>query len=228
MKNLDEILKQLSYRFNVVKPVLRFTHTRRGRYFCRRNEIRFPVKGSWRGNEATLIHEFAHHLHWHIGREGSSHGRKFKQCLVKVVKAFYGCLEQYPWHTEYRSVMAYGNKQQRKEEIMKIGPKWTQADKDHLHGLVQKHYPEVIEKHEGKAQNVEILKTSYKLKDLKAQCKVMKISYFNAMTREELIKAIDHHNHEEFFQLEIMVKEVKARYMKLRGNCFKNISKKEV
>lgn len=110
---------------------------------------------------------------------------------------------------------------------MKIGPKWTQADKNHLHGLVQKYYPEVVEKHEGKAQNVEILKTSYKMKDLKAQCKVIKINYFNAMDRDELIQAIEWHNKGEHESIEKLVKTVKDRYMKLRGDYFKAIAKQK-
>ena len=96
----------------------------------------------------------------------------------------------------------------------------TKADKEHLHGLVKKYYPDTIEKHEGKAKDIEIIKNHYSNKDLKAQCKALKISYFNAMEREELIKAIDLHNHEEFTQLEVLVKAVKARYMKMRGDYF--------
>src|SRR3990167_6450170 len=105
-------IEALSLHFSIEAPALKWTHTRRGHYTFQHHKPpeASTIKlgpGCWRGIEAALVHEFAHHLDF--SRRGhSDHSAPFQAALVEVVQAWYGRQDLYPWAQEYKTVQAAG------------------------------------------------------------------------------------------------------------------------
>ena len=99
--------------------------------------------------------------------------------------------------------------------------KMQKQDKEHLHQLIVKHYPEKIlnerpmEMTEEKAEIASKVCTN---KQLKEKCKAFKISYHNAMTREELELSLELYAKKEVDKLADLVTMIKKRYLDYRGS----------
>lgn len=106
-----EMLEMLSLEFGprlrVRKIALRWSdRPRAGR--AHRNPPYIAIgPNCWRGVEAAMVHEFAHHLAWVRGGEHRHDSAAFIAALEDVVTAWYGSLEAYPWTTEYKTIARY-------------------------------------------------------------------------------------------------------------------------
>lgn len=95
--------------------------------------------------------------------------------------------------------------------------------------MVKQYYPEHYAKlHPDEAQAeqeskvfVEKLPTS----SLKKKAKELKVPYFNAMDRDELLLALELHAEKKEDELKKLVDDVKKRYMAKRGDYFKGLKK---
>jgi hypothetical protein len=193
MDDLKEIAAVLCERLDVVPPrIAARSRTQRGAYSPTRLLIKVP-KVAWRGRIPSFLHEFAHH-HQYCKNSWAgmrAHGKEFRRSLVRVVKAHYGNLRDYPWQTEYRSVVAYGNKQLKKqpEETTKM---YTKADRQYTSMLFKKYYPEdYLRVHGNKALTQELVKATLTRKEQLLKAKELKIPYFNSMLKDELAQAIE-------------------------------------
>lgn len=107
-----ESLTALSRHFGTTEPKLIFGRTRRGWYRwanrSRPASISLPSAAYGGGSiEATLVHEFAHHLQ-HTRHGYTCHDNLFRQVLTEVAAEWYGNPAEYPWHLEYASIRAAG------------------------------------------------------------------------------------------------------------------------
>lgn len=118
----QEAIKLLSAEFRIIPPYLSWSNrAKRGWAFTwgkHGNRIAVGPR-CWRGPEATLLHEFAHILAWrrtgsHIKSPG--HNEFFWRMLEKVVLAWYGNFDAYPWDTEYLRGQQFAGKAKAKKE----------------------------------------------------------------------------------------------------------------
>ncbi len=119
IERLTEIAAILSAEFNVEPPRIELRHKRGASYQPFFRVILFPVRGSWRGVEITMLHEFAHHLHqmtvpWEQRKHHRHHGPVFRDLLHKVAASWYGDAGRYEWGTEYKSIQEWYRKRIRK------------------------------------------------------------------------------------------------------------------
>jgi len=105
-----EMILLLSSALGVSAPGMRWSdRARRGRYGLVSMLIVVGPR-CWRGAEASILHEFAHHVvnvrnpyRWERGGRINHHGPDFIEALRLVVSEWYG-MASYPWGTEYASI----------------------------------------------------------------------------------------------------------------------------
>ena len=109
-----DALSVLAGHFGTSEPKLIFGRTRRGWYRPANRRTGAPARislhstpiGGWSISN-TLVHEFAHHLHW--TRTGDcNHNADFHRALTDVAAAWYGNPAEYCWHLEYATLKAAG------------------------------------------------------------------------------------------------------------------------
>jgi len=109
-----EALSALARHFGTTEPKLIFGRTQRGWYRPPNRHTGAPPsislhdanRGGWK-LENTLLHEFAHHLHW--TRTGvANHNADFHRALTDVAGAWYGNPADYCWGLEYARLRAAG------------------------------------------------------------------------------------------------------------------------
>lgn len=115
IERLKEISAILSAEFNVEPPKVVLSLRQVACYHVFFRTIRFPSRGSWRGVEFTMLHEFSHHLHnmTTTSKEHSRqrhHGPVFRNLLHKVAAAWYGDPDRYSWGSEYKSIQEWYHK----------------------------------------------------------------------------------------------------------------------
>ena len=99
----------------------------------------------------------------------------------------------------------------------------SKSERAWFHEMCRRYYPEVIERHEGKAKDIGIVKATYSNKELKAQCKFLGVSYFSVMSREQLVRAVELKNLNtaaSLKELGVMSWCVKEEYLASRGSGF--------
>lgn len=105
----ESIVNEISCALGCPRPKLIWSpRTTRGRGYHRWIKI---GPRCWRGTINSLIHEFAHHLHYHRNfqlrhrdRDEKSHGHAFYVALWDVVNAAQNLGYEYNWLTEYKSI----------------------------------------------------------------------------------------------------------------------------
>lgn len=119
-KQVRDAVQKLATHFNVPAPTVSWrANTTRGRYYAREpkrgvfNRVWISLgPNTWRGVEASMIHEFAHYLqHARGGFEVDKcqgHGPAFHRALTDVAQFYYGDAAKYDWSTEYASLKAAG------------------------------------------------------------------------------------------------------------------------
>ena len=133
-----KIAKVLSNRFGIVRPAsIKVNFNGKGKYTYSDHKI------TTRPEEWIFLHEFAHHLN-RTKYIGSGHDRSFKQCLWRVVKAYYGNVTEYPWDREYRSVFKYYERRAAKM----VDYENKAETKRHIHELYIKYYGDAQKKRE--------------------------------------------------------------------------------
>lgn len=115
LERLKEIADILSAEFNVKPPQVVFSLRQVACYQTFFRTIRFPKRGSFRGVEFSMLHEFAHHLvemtvSAKEKRRIRHHGPVFRDMLHKVAAAWYGDPERYAWGSEYKSIQEWHEK----------------------------------------------------------------------------------------------------------------------
>ena len=113
-KDVEDAARLLCAEFGVRRlPKIHWSmRSRNGRY---RDGGALPTitvgPHAWRGVEACMLHEIAHHVDREGNREDGNlrprrrwHDERFYLVLRHVVTAWYGDIESYPWETEYRSI----------------------------------------------------------------------------------------------------------------------------
>jgi len=115
LERLQEIADLLATEFNVSPPKVVFSRRRVACYHPFFRWIKFPMMGSWRGVEFTMVHEFAHHLFEmtlppKIKMRSRHHGPQFRDLLHKVAAAWYGDPDRYNWGSEYKSIQEWYRK----------------------------------------------------------------------------------------------------------------------
>jgi hypothetical protein len=120
----QEMADLLAAWFEVESPKVEITTRRSGacyRPYFRKISISF--KGTFRGTEYSMVHEFAHHLahmrHTEIDSRGNSsrirpHGSEFMKALLEVAVAWFGSADKYYWSTEYASVRTWYERKVKK------------------------------------------------------------------------------------------------------------------
>ena len=97
---------------NVSAPAISWTRTRNGYYHYAKRQISVGEK-CWRGTEAALLHELAHHVdraRRNFKFDSPPHGPKFIKALEDVVVAANGNVRSYPWGTEYKNIIRIAKK----------------------------------------------------------------------------------------------------------------------
>jgi hypothetical protein len=102
-------LKILSRHFGVPVPKLAWSDHRSRGYYSHGGIVRLGPK-AWVSGEATLVHEFSHHLTAHRHGYRVHHQRPFCEALEQVAREFYGHAKLYPWSKDYQSVASYARK----------------------------------------------------------------------------------------------------------------------
>lgn len=110
-----EVVALIAECFGVQPPTLRWSlRARNGLFLVQRRQIVVGPR-CWRGVEATLLHEMAHHVLHHErrglrrggGRQCDIHGPAFSDTLHRIAEHWYGTAIRYPWDTEYASVRRF-------------------------------------------------------------------------------------------------------------------------
>lgn len=108
----EEMLAILSAYFDIPKPTLVWRErVRNGRASWKNNAIMCGHL-AWRGPVNSMLHEFAHILHFRRikGIPKKHHGAEFVQALWDTAQAWLGDATKYDWSTEYVSVKSAGRK----------------------------------------------------------------------------------------------------------------------
>jgi hypothetical protein len=104
----ERLILILSEHFKIKPPSLLWrAGTKRGKA-NKRNWRISSGPDVWRGQENSLLHEFAHILHYHRGFLGGPHGDVFQYILWEVVCAWHGDPSLYGWQKEYANVSKFG------------------------------------------------------------------------------------------------------------------------
>ena len=98
-----ECIVLLCAALHVRVPHLDWTgRSRNGRYYTRRLTVQVGPN-CWRGVEAALLHEIAHHVaNCRYGDHG--HGPTYYRALCEVISLWYTNPGDYPWCSEYKSL----------------------------------------------------------------------------------------------------------------------------
>jgi hypothetical protein len=105
---VEEVIVLLAEEFKIPRPRIRWHgRTLRGRACWTTNTI-YLGPNCWRGMDSVL-HEFAHILHYRTTGERGCHREGFVYALKKTAHAWYGDHTKYSWQTEYRSLRKYGS-----------------------------------------------------------------------------------------------------------------------
>lgn len=107
----EDMLDILSSYFAIPRPKLIWReNVRNGRASWKDNAIMCGHL-AWRGPVNSMLHEFAHILHFRRhGAPKKHHGAQFVQALWDTAQAWLGDATRYDWSTEYVSVKAAGKR----------------------------------------------------------------------------------------------------------------------
>jgi len=119
-----EMIAILSTHFVVTGVTFRWNRTCRGKHYTNRfsakNEVTVPHPSrgrSFKAQEQSLLHEFAHALVHARNRFVRGHGTVFQDALFEVATVWHGDPAKYDWSQEYSTV--------RQAAENRFGDKWA-------------------------------------------------------------------------------------------------------